>query len=197
MVNDRPEKKSWQQWVFHEALRKPAWASPTFPRLTDECHYLPWLAVNDLRINNNSIGLNNNCQQTQPLCSEPAAVWCTHTAIHKQLVFVKPSHSSKFSRLGYFRFGWYPKVNSWAQLWYNFYRLDAFPVAQPTASKHWRITVSLTYLGSTTSREHHSCDNNLESACCHHAVMVNQEHTVVAGLLQVGCPSSHTTTASK
>jgi len=37
-----------------------------------------------------------------------------------------------------------PKVNFLELLWQNFYRLDALPVAQQTASKHWRMTVFLT-----------------------------------------------------
>ena len=73
--------------------------------------------------------------------------------------------------------------------------------SQPTASMHWRMTVFLTansmlppccYDRSGTlrwlcglhcppvSREHPSCDNDsvpdLETACCHHAVMLSQEH---------------------
>ena len=49
-----------------------------------------------------------------------------------------------FGALGYSRLGQFPKVNSWVLLWQNFYRPDALPVTQPTASKHWRMTVFLT-----------------------------------------------------
>jgi len=56
---------------------------------------------------------------------------CTHTrfftspffqgnCMHVRLLPVKPV----------------PKVNSWELLWQNFYRPDALPVTQPTASKH-------------------------------------------------------------
>jgi len=39
----------------------------------------------------------------------------------------------------YSSLGWCPKVNFWELLWENFYRPDALPVAQPTASNHWSI----------------------------------------------------------
>ena len=42
-----------------------------------------------------------------------------------------------YCQLGYSRLGWFTKVNSWVLLWPNFfYRADALPVAQPTASDH-------------------------------------------------------------
>jgi len=66
----------------------------------------------------------------------------------------------------------------------TFYRPDALPVTQPTASKHWRMTVFLT--GHSTlapcwhdRAEHCDCFKEasvLQRACCHHAVMMSQEH---------------------
>jgi len=37
-----------------------------------------------------------------------------------------------------------PKVKYCELLWWNVYRPDALPVAQPTASKHCRMTLLLT-----------------------------------------------------
>jgi len=89
-------------------------------------------------------------------------------------------------------------------LWQNFFGQMTGgrpPVTHPTASKHWRMTVLLIgdsmlpscchgrwgtlwwlwgLLCPLASREHPSCDVNsvsdMETARCHHAVTVSQEH---------------------
>jgi len=64
-----------------------------------------------------------------------------------------------YSRLGYSMLGQDPKANSWELLWQNFYKLDAFPVTQPTASKPWRKECF--WLGT---------------ACCQCDAKIEQEH---------------------
>ena len=64
----------------------------------------------------------------------------------------------------YSKLGWSPKVNSWELLWLNFYRLDALPVAQPTASKHWMMLL-LWQFGANCVTESKGTRGNTGHAC--------------------------------
>ena len=51
-------------------------------------------------------------------------------------------------------------MDFWELLWCHFYRPDTFPLVKPRASEHrMMMTVFLSW-----------------TACCHHAVLVSQEH---------------------
>jgi len=63
---------------------------------------------------------------------------------HSHSVFLQPAHFQSYSKILQVRLLQVrpvPKRNSWKLLWqkFKFYRPHALPVAQPTASKHWRM----------------------------------------------------------
>jgi len=89
-----------------------------------------------------------------------------------------------------------PKSKLLGMLLQNFYRPDTLPVAQPKASKQWRMTVLVTEDSMLSPccqdrsetlwwlcglRQHASCEYNisvpdLETTWCQHTVVVSQEH---------------------
>ena len=68
-----------------------------------------------------------------------------------------------------------------------FYRPDAHPAAQPTASKHWRHTILQSYIDnlSTEFANYNKCRWLLENSSVHKCVLLEVWNTLACSILAV------------